>query len=50
MHIEINTIQSPVLDSICLKWRRVVDEVRTLIQAHNTEFNVFVKSVLEFQA
>ena len=30
-------------------WRRVVDDVRTLIETHNTEFNVFAKTVLGIQ-
>ena len=29
------------------QWRRVVDDVRTLIQEHHTEFNVFAKNVLQ---
>lgn len=29
-------------------WRRVVDKVRTLIEEHNTEFDVFAKTVLNF--
>ncbi len=29
-------------------WRRVVDKIRTLIQEHSTEFDVFAKTVLNF--
>ena len=38
--------KSPALDAIRLKWRRVVDDVRTAIEENHSAFNVFAKVVL----